>query len=50
MLAKVSRVIFGIVLAYFIVYKAYFIIGEFCRTIRVAHVYFMIYALFSFYD
>jgi hypothetical protein len=29
-------VIFGIVLAYFIVYEAYFIVGEFCRTIRVA--------------
>jgi hypothetical protein len=28
-LAKVSRVIFGIVSAYFIVYEAYFIVGEF---------------------
>jgi hypothetical protein len=28
-LAKVSRVIFGIVSAYFIVYKAYFVVGEF---------------------
>jgi hypothetical protein len=29
MLAKVGRVIFGIVSAYFLVYEAYFIIGEF---------------------
>jgi hypothetical protein len=28
-LAKVSRVIFGIVLAYLIVYEAYFIVDEF---------------------
>jgi hypothetical protein len=28
-LAEVSRVIFGIVSAYFIVYKAYFVVGEF---------------------
>jgi hypothetical protein len=28
-LAKVSRVIFGIISAYFIVYEAYFVIGEF---------------------
>jgi hypothetical protein len=28
-LAKVSRVIFGIVLAYFIVYEVYFIVGDF---------------------
>jgi hypothetical protein len=28
-LAQVSRVIFGIVLAYFIVYEAYFIVDEF---------------------
>jgi hypothetical protein len=29
MLAKVSRVIFEIVLAYFLVYEAYFIVGDF---------------------
>jgi hypothetical protein len=29
MLAKVSHAIFGIVLTYFIVYEAYFIVGEF---------------------
>jgi hypothetical protein len=28
-LAKVSRVIFGIVSAYFIVYEAYFVVGDF---------------------
>jgi hypothetical protein len=28
-LTKVSRVIFRIVSAYFIVYKAYFVVGEF---------------------
>jgi hypothetical protein len=28
-LAKVSRVPFGIVSAYFIVYEAYFVVGEF---------------------
>jgi hypothetical protein len=28
-LAEVSRVIFGIVSAYFIIYKAYFVVGEF---------------------
>jgi hypothetical protein len=28
-LAKISRVIFGIVSAYFIVYEAYFVVGEF---------------------
>jgi hypothetical protein len=27
-LAKVSRLIFGIVLTYFIVYEAYFVVGE----------------------
>jgi hypothetical protein len=29
MLAKVSRVIFGIVWAYFIIYEAYFVGGKF---------------------
>jgi hypothetical protein len=29
MLTKVCRVIFGIDLAYFLVYEAYFVIGEF---------------------
>jgi hypothetical protein len=29
MLAKVSRVIFGIVSAYFLVYEAYFVVGVF---------------------
>jgi hypothetical protein len=29
MLAKVSRVIFGIVSAYFIIYEAYFVVGDF---------------------
>jgi hypothetical protein len=29
MLAKVSRVIFGVVSAYFLVYEAYFIVGDF---------------------
>jgi hypothetical protein len=29
MLAKVSRVIFWIVLAYFLAYEAYFVVGEF---------------------
>jgi hypothetical protein len=33
-------VIFGIV------YEAYFVVGEFYRTIRVAYVYFVVYALF----
>jgi hypothetical protein len=28
-LAKISRVIFGIVSAYFIIYGAYFVVGEF---------------------
>jgi hypothetical protein len=42
-LANVSRAIFGIVLAYFIVYETYFIIYDFCRTIRVVNVYFIVY-------
>jgi hypothetical protein len=46
-LAMVSYVFFGIVLAYFIIYEAYFVIGEFCRTIRAAYAYFIVYALFS---
>jgi hypothetical protein len=45
-LAKVSHVIFEIVLAYFLVGEAYFIVGYF---IRVAYVYFIVYALFSFF-
>jgi hypothetical protein len=38
-LAKVSCMIFEIVLAYFIVCEAYFVGGEFSITIRVASVY-----------
>jgi hypothetical protein len=29
---------FGIILNYFVVYKAYFVIGEFSKTIRIASV------------
>jgi hypothetical protein len=32
-LAKVNRVIFGIVSAYFIVYETYFVVGEFLELL-----------------
>jgi hypothetical protein len=48
MLARVSRVIFEIILTYFIVYEAYFVVGEFCKTTRAVNVYFVVYALFSY--
>jgi hypothetical protein len=47
MLAKISHVIFGIVSDYFVLYEAYFIVVNFCRTIRAAYAYFVVYALFS---
>jgi hypothetical protein len=37
-------VIFWIVLSHFIVYEAYFIVGDFCKTIRVVYAYFLVYA------
>jgi hypothetical protein len=40
-------VIFRFVLAYFIIYDAYFIVGDFFRIIRVLYAYFIIYGLFS---
>jgi hypothetical protein len=35
---------FGIVLTYFIVYEAYFVVCGFCRNIRVVSAYFVVYA------
>jgi hypothetical protein len=50
MLAKVNRVIFLIVLAYFIVYEAYFVVGEFCRTVRVVMFILLFMSYFLIYD
>jgi hypothetical protein len=44
-LQQMYGVIFGIFLNYFVVYEAYFIVDEFCRTIRVASVYFVVLCL-----
>jgi hypothetical protein len=37
-MAKGNGVDFGIILNYFVVYEAYFVVGEFSRTIRIASV------------
>jgi hypothetical protein len=39
--------ILGIVSDYFVVYEAYFVLVNFCRTISAANIYFVVYALFS---
>jgi hypothetical protein len=46
-LAKVGRVIFRIVLIYFLIGEAYFAVCGFCRTIRAVNVYFVVDILFS---
>jgi hypothetical protein len=40
-------VLFGIVSNYFIVYKAFLLLVNFSRAIRIAYVYFIVYGLFS---
>jgi membrane associated rhomboid family serine protease len=47
-LGKVSRAIFGIVSAYFLFMRLILLLVNFCRTIRVVYVYFVMYALFSY--
>jgi hypothetical protein len=46
-LRQMYGVIFGIVLNYFVIYEAFFLLLNFCRTIRTVCVYFVVYALFS---